>query len=138
MSISLRRNAPALWHRIGLGYISGGRVLRRDLIAPHLAEMVSRRGFGFEVWLNDLAIVEAARIAVVHWPLVDSPAKLHKRDVAQDLLVDAPMMAEIVCTGSPLKDPTCESSVEFGWDEQSTRLDLQDPKLVRLKRVAKA
>jgi Glycosyl transferase family 2 len=75
LSISLRRNAPLLWRWIGLDYISGERVLRASVIAPHLPHLATLPRFGFEVFLNSLAIAAGHRIAVVPWPEVISPVK---------------------------------------------------------------
>ena len=78
LSISLRRNAPRLWHRIGLDYISGERVLQKSLIAPHLDDLAKLPKFGFEVFLNSLLIAQLQQIAVVPWPEVSSPLKATK------------------------------------------------------------
>jgi Glycosyl transferase family 2 len=78
LSISLRRNAPKLWQWIGLDYISGERVLRKSLIAPHLPHLTQLPRFGFEVFLNRLTITAGHRIAVVPWPEVISPVKSAK------------------------------------------------------------
>jgi glycosyltransferase involved in cell wall biosynthesis len=78
LSISLRHNAPWIWRKIGLDYISGERVLKKSLIAPQLAALPGLPKFGFEVFLNSLAIAAQQRIAVVAWPGVISPLKASK------------------------------------------------------------
>lgn len=102
LAISLRRNAPRLWHWIGIDYISGERMLRRDLIAGHLGDLPDLPRFGFEVWMNRLCIHAAARIAVVGWPMVDSPIKARKFGWIAGLRADLAMVADLCRTVPPL------------------------------------
>lgn len=103
MAISLRRNAPRLWHLIGIDYISGERMLRRGLIADRLAELDALPRFGFEVWLNRICIDATARLAVVEWGRVDSPMKSHKYGVLQGIVADLRMMSDLLRTAGPLR-----------------------------------
>ena len=86
ISISLRGNAPRLWHWIGIDYISGERVLPRALLdgPPDTLHAVPK--FGFEVHLNALSIRAAARIRIVPWPEVSSPLKTRKYGVRAGVL----------------------------------------------------
>jgi len=52
ISISLRRNAPWLWHVIGIDYISGERVLPKNILFPYLEKMLSLPRFGIEVFFK--------------------------------------------------------------------------------------
>ncbi len=106
ISISLRENAPRLWRQIGLDYISGERVLPRELLAPHLDALQDLPKFGFEVWLNRLCIERQFRIAVVPWPGVSSPLKSRKLGLRKGLAADAEMMGDIFRTVSPLDAAT--------------------------------
>jgi len=102
VSISLRRNAPRLWRMIGLDYISGERVLARDLLAARLDQLHALPRFGLEVFMNRLWIAQSARIAVVAWPDVDSPMKHTKLgNWRKGLAADAKMMRDIFRTISP-------------------------------------
>ncbi|MCR8725899.1 glycosyltransferase family 2 protein [Frigidibacter sp. ROC022] len=102
MAISLRRNAPKLWHWIGIDYISGERALHRDLISDRLDELRGLPRFGFEVWMNQLCLARRARIAVVHWPDVNSPLKARKFGWIAGLRADAGMIADLLRSASPL------------------------------------
>ncbi len=73
VSISLRRNAPGLWHMIGIDYISGERVLPKGILLPYLDRMLTLPKFGIEVFMNSLIIKSNLRIAIVPWENVDSP-----------------------------------------------------------------
>ncbi|KFE35860.1 glycosyltransferase family 2 protein [Thioclava atlantica] len=102
VSISLRRNAPRTWRAIGLDYISGERVLPRDMLAARLDELHALPRFGLEVFMNRLWIEHAARIAVVAWPGVDSPMKSAKLgNWRKGVAADAKMMRDIFRTIAP-------------------------------------
>ncbi len=101
MSISLRANAPRLWHWIGLDYISGERVLARTLLSEPLSVLRDLPKFGFEVYLNRLCIGRKTRIGVVRWPGVRSPFKNAKYGVWAGLRADVLMMRDIFKTVSP-------------------------------------
>lgn len=97
-SVSLRGNAPWVWRRIGIDYISGERVLPMALIADRLEALDRLRRFGFEVFLNELLVASGRPIAIVPWPGVASPAKSAKRGLWRGLLADAGMLADIART----------------------------------------
>lgn len=98
IAISLRRNAPLLWRLIGLDYISGERVMPRDMLAGHLHNLDCTPRFGVEVFLNALWIASARRIAVVRWPDVKSPSKARKHGILTGLQGDFGMLRDIFQT----------------------------------------
>lgn len=100
-AISLRGNAPGLWRRIGLDYISGERVLLRALLLPHLDRLPDLPAFGFEVFVNALLIEARSPLAVVHWPEVASPLKHRKYGLWRGLRADAGMLADMLRTQGP-------------------------------------
>lgn len=106
MSISLRKNAPAVWHWIGLDYISGERVLPKELLLSHVFEIAKLRPFGLETWMNKLIIAEKYRIKVVHWNHVESPFKYNKSGKKYNPFIaikdELPMMRDIFKTASPI------------------------------------
>ncbi|WP_116135110.1 glycosyltransferase [Tropicimonas sp. IMCC34043] len=102
MAISLRRNAPRLWHWIGLDYISGERVLARSLIEGDLTALPDLPRFGFEVWLNGIVVRRQTRLAVVAWPGVDSPAKARKAGLVRGSLMDLGMVLDLVKAAGPM------------------------------------
>ena len=97
-SVSLRGNAPWVWRRIGIDYISGERALPMALIADRLDSLDRLRRFGFEVFLNELLVATGRPIAIVQWPDVASPAKAAKRGLWRGLLADAGMLVDIART----------------------------------------
>lgn len=101
VAISLRQNAPWVWRWIGLDYISGERVMRRETVLPYLDRMAGLKGFGLEVFLNRLWINEKARVAVV--PLAaTSPSKAAKRGLLRGIAADIGMMWDIFGTIGPV------------------------------------
>lgn len=102
VAVSLRGNAPRPWQWLGLDYISGERVLPRDMLAGRTAELRALPKFGFEVALNRTILERRARLAVVSWREVASPLKAAKRGVWAGVKGDAAMMGDIFRTVSPL------------------------------------
>lgn len=101
LALSLRGNAPGLWRRIGLDYISGERCFRRDLVGTDLSGLRRLPRFGFEVWLNGVCIAARTRIAVVRWDSVASPLKSRKYGWAAGLLSDAAMFRDMMRAVAP-------------------------------------
>lgn len=72
ISISLRKNSPWIFRKIGLDFISGERVFSRKLVQDHLNEMQKLPHFGLEVYLNKLIIKNKYRIKIILWENVIS------------------------------------------------------------------
>lgn len=101
-SLSLRGNAPRVWHLIGLDYISGERVMPRRLVLPHLDRIAALRRFGLEVFLNRCWLDAGLRISVVRLEAVLSPSKARKQGWARGILSDFRMVLDIFRTVPPL------------------------------------
>ncbi|MDO5646988.1 glycosyltransferase family 2 protein [Paracoccus sp. (in: a-proteobacteria)] len=102
VTISLRGNAPALWKRIGLDYISGERVVPRALLLPYLDALPGLPPFGFEVFLNHLLTDGRLPLAVVPWPGVSSPLKRRKYGFWRGLRGDVGMLADMFHVHGPI------------------------------------
>lgn len=107
VSISLRGNALLPWKWIGLDYVSGERVLKRELILSHLDRIERLPAFGIEVYLNNLFIQTGSRIKVVRWDNVISPLKHRKHGMRKGLAAEMRMLNNIVETisiaGTPMQ-----------------------------------
>lgn len=104
VSLSLRRNAPRLWHWLGVDYITGERVVPMALLSTSLEEVAALPRFGLEVFLNDRIRAAGLSVAIVHWPTVISPPKSEKRGGrAAGLVADMAMILDILRTVSPVK-----------------------------------
>ncbi|OSP54188.1 hypothetical protein BV911_14000 [Pseudoruegeria sp. SK021] len=103
IAISLRGNTPGIWKVLGLDYISGERMLRRDLIAAQLGELAELPPFGLEVWMNRICVALGARIAIVPWRRVASTSKNRKFGVIGGLKADMRMMGDLFRCIPPLQ-----------------------------------
>jgi glycosyltransferase involved in cell wall biosynthesis len=98
VTISLRRNAPGLWHCIGIDYIGGERVFRKSLLQDKIDQILALPRFGLEVFINRWIIKNKSRIQIVLWPNVDSPFKYKKYGWYVGVEGDAKMMLDIFRT----------------------------------------
>lgn len=98
VTLSLRGNAPRLWHWLGVDYITGERVLPMSLLAPCLDQIAGLPRFGLEVFLNTRIQAAGHAVAIVPWPDVASPAKGIKRGWAAGLAADVAMIRDILRT----------------------------------------
>lgn len=78
IAISLRKNAPGIYRKIGIDFLSGERVFPKKLISEHLDEIKKLPSYGLETFMNGLIIKNRYRIQVVHWDNVLSPWKSWK------------------------------------------------------------
>ncbi len=98
ISISLRGNAPLLYRKIGLDFISGERVFYKKFLINHLGEIKKLQGFGLESYINSLIIKNNLRIKIVNWSNVISPWKYKKIGIWHGILADLKMSLEILKT----------------------------------------
>src|SRR5271166_2369958 len=78
VSISLRRNSLPIYRAIGIDFVSGERVLRKELLSEALIEMRALPRFGIEVFTNKRIIASSLSIAVVRWAHVTQARKTEK------------------------------------------------------------
>jgi glycosyltransferase involved in cell wall biosynthesis len=78
ISMSLRKNAPPYYRKIGIDIVSGERVFSKIFLEGHLEEIKKLPRFGLESFMNRLIIRNNLRIKVVFWPNVESPWKYKK------------------------------------------------------------
>jgi hypothetical protein len=99
-TISLRKDALLPWRTIGLDYLSGERVLRREVLAGHLDAIEQLPGFGLESYLNELLIQRRARIEVVRWEGVGHVLKTRKYGVWNGIAGETRMVMNVIETMS--------------------------------------
>jgi glycosyltransferase involved in cell wall biosynthesis len=97
-SISLRKDALLPWQFLGLDYLSGERVLCRDLLAGHLEEIAHLPGFGLESYINKVLINRDSRIKIVCWKQVGHTYKARKYGIWKGIAGEARMLMNIVET----------------------------------------
>lgn len=103
ISISLRKNAPKIWRAIGLDYISGERLLPREMFDGELDKILALPKFGLEVYMNDIIIKKGYKIKVVNWPNVESPFKVSKYGWRKGIKGDFFMIFDMIRTVSSVK-----------------------------------
>jgi len=99
-TISLRGDALLPWRAIGLDYLSGERVLRRDFLAEHLDAIAHLPGFGLESYINQILIEHNLRVKVVRWAQVGHTYKSRKHGIWKGIAGEARMLMNIVETTS--------------------------------------
>ncbi len=95
VTISLRQNSLGIYKWLGLDFISGERVFKKDLI-PNLSVLDNLSGFGLESYMNKIIIYNKMRIKVVHWDKVVSPRKSVKAGWWVGMIGDIKMSMEII------------------------------------------
>lgn len=95
VSISLRKNSLGIYKWLGLDFISGERVFKKDLIAD-LSVLDNLSGFGLESYMNQIIIQKKLRIKVVYWKNVESPRKSVKVGWLAGMWGDIKMSGQII------------------------------------------
>lgn len=101
VSISLRKNAFAIHHAIGLDFTSGERVVPRWLLADVLHEIEKLPKFGIESYMNGIIIARKLRVAVVRWANVAHTRKADKHGFVKGTLGDLAMSLDVLRVLSP-------------------------------------
>ena len=96
VSISLRRNSLPIFHAIGLDFVSGERVVRKELLGEVLEEIRGLPRFGVEVYMNRRIIAQQLTIAVVRWPLVSQSRKTEKLGYWKGIRAEWRMIADLL------------------------------------------
>jgi glycosyltransferase involved in cell wall biosynthesis len=65
MSISVRKNSLAIYRWLGLDFVSGERVMAKQIVAPRLSDLDTLPCFGLEAFINERIIDGRLSIAVV-------------------------------------------------------------------------
>jgi glycosyltransferase involved in cell wall biosynthesis len=102
MSLSLRQNSLLVFRIIGLDFVSGERVVRKELLSESLREIHGLPRFGIEVFMNRLIIARRLSIAVTHWPHVTQARKTEKLGYWKGVRAEWRMIADLLKLAYPL------------------------------------
>lgn len=102
VSISLRSNSLWVYRQIGLDFVSGERVAPRWLLQGAVEGMRRLPRWGGEVYMNELFIRRACRIAVVRWPRVFNIRKYEKTGFWRGALAEARMINDALQVLTPV------------------------------------
>ena len=110
VSLSLRQNSLLIFRAIGLDFVSGERVIRKDLLSEVLEEMHGLPRFGIEVFMNRRIIARQLSIAVTHWPAVTQSRKTEKLGYWKGIRAEWRMLADLFQVAYPLAliSQTCQ------------------------------
>jgi glycosyltransferase involved in cell wall biosynthesis len=101
VSISLRRNSLPIFRAIGLDFVSGERVVRRELLGEVLEEIRGLPRFGIEVFMNRRIIAQQLSIVVTRWPQVSQSRKTEKLGFWKGIRAEWRMIADLLDVAYP-------------------------------------
>lgn len=101
VSMSLRRNSLAIFRAAGIDFVSGERVLARQLLLDVLTGGTSLPRFGVEIHTNRHIIARGLPLAVVDWPGVTQTRKVDKVGLWRGLRSECRMIADLMRTAYP-------------------------------------
>lgn len=96
VTISLRRNSLPIFRAIGLDFVSGERVVRKELLGEVLEEIRGLPRFGIEVFMNRRIVAQQMSIAVVRWPEVSQSRKTEKLGYWKGIRAEWRMIADLL------------------------------------------
>jgi glycosyltransferase involved in cell wall biosynthesis len=102
LGISLRGNSLRVYRLLGLDFVSGERVLRRELLSEVLAEIQGLPRFGIEVFMNERIIARRLSIAVVRWSRVMQARKAEKLGLWKGTVAEFRMLRDLARVKGPL------------------------------------
>jgi len=102
VSLSLRKNSLMIFRAIGLDFVSGERVIRKDLLSEVLEEMHGLPRFGIELFMNRRIIARQYSIAVTHWPTVTQSRKTEKLGYWKGIRAEWRMLTDLFQVDYPL------------------------------------
>jgi glycosyltransferase involved in cell wall biosynthesis len=102
VSLSLRRNSLLIFRALGLDFVSGERVIRKELLSETLEEICKLPRFGIEVFMNRKIIARRLSISVAHWPEVTQSRKTEKLGYWRGIRAEWRMIADLLQMAYPL------------------------------------
>ncbi|MDP2668446.1 MAG: glycosyltransferase family 2 protein [bacterium] len=96
ISMSLRKNSLFLYRWLGIDYVSGERVFKKNMLNGHLENIKKLPGYGLESYMNDLIIDKKMRLKVVYWQDVRITNKAGKEGFIKGVLGEIRMIRQIV------------------------------------------
>ncbi|MDB5258815.1 MAG: glycosyl transferase, partial [Candidatus Taylorbacteria bacterium] len=103
VTISIRANTPDWMKKVGVDFMSGERMLPRQVIMQYIDAMSELRGFGLEVFLNRILIKHKLRIRSVIMDNVLNDMKWKKRGFWKGLRAEAFLWYQLFRTVSPVE-----------------------------------
>ncbi|GAO37413.1 hypothetical protein SCT_2835 [Sulfuricella sp. T08] len=102
ISLSLRQNSLMIFRAIGLDFVSGERVIRKEFLSEALKEIHGLPRFGIEVFMNSQIIARRLSIAVSRWRHVTQSRKTEKLGYLKGLRAEWRMITDLLQTAYPI------------------------------------
>ena len=96
VSLNLRQNSLLIFRAIGLDFVSGERVISKDLLSEALEEIHGLPRFGIEIFMNRQIIARRLSIAVTHCPSVTQSRKTEKLGYWKGIRSEWRMIADLL------------------------------------------
>lgn len=93
ISISMRKNSLLLYKVLGIDFVSGERVIKRDIVKKILKTV---SGYGIEVKINKYVLENNLKFLVVKWPNVSQTRKQKKEGFIKGWFHDLVMLKQIL------------------------------------------
>ncbi|WP_081768682.1 glycosyltransferase [Herbaspirillum sp. RV1423] len=102
VGISLRKNSLYIFRLIGLDFVSGERVIRKDILTEALPQMLLLPRFGVEVFMNKRIVERRLSIAVARWIEVTQSRKTEKLGYWRGIAAEWRMIADLLHVHYPV------------------------------------
>jgi glycosyltransferase involved in cell wall biosynthesis len=102
VSLSLRQNSLLIFRAIGLDFVSGERVIRKELLSEALEEIYGLPRFGIEVFMNRKIVARRLTISVAHWPRVTQSRKTEKLGYWKGMRAEWRMIIDLLQVAYPV------------------------------------
>ncbi|MDA8362770.1 MAG: glycosyltransferase [Gammaproteobacteria bacterium] len=102
VSLSLRRNSLLIFRAIGLDFVSGERVIRKELLSEALEEISRLPRFGIEIFMNRRIVARRLSVSVARWPQVTQARKTEKLGYWKGIRAEWRMIADLLQAAYPV------------------------------------
>jgi glycosyltransferase involved in cell wall biosynthesis len=102
VSISLRKNSLFIFRMIGLDFVSGERVIRKDLLNEAIVQIRLLPRFGIEVFMNRQIVARKLSISVASWTNVTQSRKTEKLGYWKGISAEWRMIIDLLHVSYPL------------------------------------
>jgi len=102
VSLSLRQNSLLIFRAIGLDFVSGERVIQKELLSEALKEIHRLTRFGIEVFMNRQIIARRLSIAVTYWPQVAQSRKTENLGYWKGIRAEWRMITDLLQVAYPI------------------------------------
>lgn len=103
VSMSLRRNSLAIFRAIGIDFVSGERVVHRQLLLDVLPQIRALPRFGIEVFMNKRIIAAGLPLAIADWQQVTQSRKTEKLGFWRGVRAEWRMVIDLMDATYPIE-----------------------------------